>query len=352
MKNKALSTVRVTLSTAAIIVFLFYVLLDKIVFHEYQYTYWWRMGIWNDLLLFCPYLLLLVFALMERKDDVNKRNFVIWIFAIQLIQFLFTLFGSTSQFLLFCSVEFKYLPGIFYAIIGIRIILLFITPFVKGDFLKWYCFGMIGIHGLLLYSQAHYAIQWDESIVENCFPLLPDLMFHIAFCSFSNLLTEDNKTSLYRLLSDGFWGMWDDFSFYDDDDWDDWDDWDEMEFEEEIERRIEEKKKEVIVNVAEQYERVATWALITESQKFSEINRFFENLSRYVFTEDGKYYTTEMFKEKIEQLKELAAEIEKEEEGYISKGFVEYLDKILSEEREEVFKVKVVILAKEFRYVC
>lgn len=357
-KNKASSTARLVFSTIAVVIFIFYMLFDKFIMSDsiydsiYRYTYGWRADILNDIFLFFPFLMLFIFALMERKSEsINERNYIVWIFALQLVQVLITLIGeSTSQFSLFCSKEFDYLSIVVCGIVGIRVLMLFLTPFVKPIFLKGYCLGMISFLLLLLNSVIYGAKHWGDPLLENCIPLIPDLAFHIAFYFFSDLMTEENETSLKDLFLYGFLGVLDHL-FSMDDDWDDFDDWD-FENEDYLDHDSEEVKngdQEINIDIAEQYDKIASYALVTENESFPEINHFFERLSRNVFTdEEGKYYSSETYVEKLSALKRLVEEMKKEEPEYISEQFVWLVDMLLVEKEEEVFKLKVVKIAREF----
>lgn len=346
--NKAASTARAVFSTLALIAFVLYMVLDKATLNEsYRYTFGWRSGIFNDFFLLIPFLTLFVFAFLERElEHVNERRYIVSIFVLYLIQSVLSLFGDhLSRFDLFISYEVCYFEEVVYVIMAIRVLMLFLVPACKPIVLKAYSLGMAVFMAVLLIGSIYSARYWgDGAVLESCISLIPDILFHIALYFFGNLMTEENKTSLKTLGITGIVAMIE--NMFLSDDFDDWGFDDEDFLDEDSE---EPKDSDKFIDVAKEYEKIVTYALVTESERFPVINHFFERLSRYVLTdEEGMYYPTEKYVENLSTLKSLVEKIQEEEPGYISKYFVCRVDRLLEEKEEEVFKMKVVITAREF----
>ena len=82
MKKNKMNMLRADLSALAVVLFVVYMILDKAVLSGelYQYTYKWRVGIFQDVFLFIPFLALFVFARMEKENElehINKRSYVL-----------------------------------------------------------------------------------------------------------------------------------------------------------------------------------------------------------------------------------------------------------------------------------
>lgn len=213
MKKNKMNMLRADLSALAVVLFVVYMILDKAVLSGelYQYTYKWRVGIFQDVFLFIPFLALFVFARMEKENElehINKRSYIVMIFALYLVQMLMIFLGkSASQFFPFVSYEFRRLYEFAYVILGARVLMLFLAPRAKATWLKLYSLGMIVVIAFLLSGIIYRDLRWGGFMWDNIFPLLPELVFHMALYCFGDLMTTENKTTLLNLLFDGVWAI-------------------------------------------------------------------------------------------------------------------------------------------------
>ena len=184
-------------SSLALISFAIFHIYDNLVVGDNPFLN--RLGLLNDLFLAVPFVALFVFAIMQRfMKHTNKREFVLGIFVIYLMQALiFWFFDTVSSLSFFCFNFLEELSGILTIIFIIRIVVFALIPIAHKSVLEYYSVGMIAF----IIITSIYAIVTDkvnyDSIVEAVIAIAIDILFHIALYFFASTLDKDNISLSY-----------------------------------------------------------------------------------------------------------------------------------------------------------
>lgn len=203
MNKTTRKNARVIFSAIAVLACVTYMVLEPVRASEaYRYTFGWRSGIFNNVFLFIPFLALVVFSFMEKElKHVNKRNFVIGIFFLHLVQSILAFFGNhLTSFDLFINYALKDDSVLVYTILIARVMMLFLVPKANAGILKGYSLGVIGVMlGILGISVFHMFLLGERSYM-LMISMMPELVFHLALYFFGDLMTADNKTSMKKIV--------------------------------------------------------------------------------------------------------------------------------------------------------
>lgn len=339
--NKKRSNIRIALSSTTLILFVLYALCDNLIVRNCMsyHTYGWRMGIINDIILLLPIVALFIFSLCERNlKHVNGRTYIVGIFLLYMFLFVAIQFFSGSYDLsYFCSDIIGNFSWIISVIMWVRLFLLLMLPIAHRISLKIYSLGMIGLFGAVFVFSL-FEIQYDgTAAVGYCISALIDILFHVALYYFSDLMTEDNESSIWMAIL-GFITIPIFGSPFEDDEEDDLDHSD-------IE--TEDRENDSRVDLSVEYRKIAAYALHAENLEFLKINSFLDNLANGKFTNtEGIYYPDDIFVENISALREYAISINGNMNDYVSESFISLLDSLLAEKEQATFKLDVITIAK------
>lgn len=334
--NKKRNTIRIALSSAALILFVLYALCDNLIVRNYMsyHTYGWRIGVINDIILLIPIAALFIFSICERKlKHVNGRTYIVGVFLLYMLQYVTVkFFSGSSDLSLFCNDILGNFSLVVTIVMWARLFMLILLPVAHRIALKLYSVGMIAVFGFaFIFSLADVAYD-GTSAIGYCVSTLVEILFHVALYYFSDLMTNDNESSIWMAIL-GFIS----FPIFGN----------PFEDDEDSELETEDNENNSRTDLSLEYRKIAAYALHTESLEFLKIDSFLENLANGNFTNaEGVYYPDELFVETISALREYAVIINDNMNSYVSETFISLLDSLLAEKEQATFKLDVVTIAK------
>ena len=185
--------------------FILFSLYDNLLLNYYlsYHTYSWRSVLLNDLFLLGPFMVLFIFAVLERKKKhLNGKVPLVGVFILYALQTLFIIFGhSICNFSIFTSSFPERLFDFTVEILVVRVALLLLIPIANKNIFKIYSVVIISFLGISLLSlftvEMFYSYHSLRSITEVTISIIIDILFHLALFFFSDIIDNKKKSSSY-----------------------------------------------------------------------------------------------------------------------------------------------------------
>lgn len=330
------SNLRILFAIFAFVGFVVFSIYSNLLVNQYALgTYGWRLGVLNSLFLMMPYLALLTFSIMERVlTQVNRRIYIIGIFALYLIQTVYMFVGGeTASFSVFCSPVLGTNSSITTIILIARIVVLFLVPVADRIMLKIYSLSMISLFGfslIVILTSDYYYLR--DMMLDVILPLTVDIVFHIALYFYSDFMDKENESKRWmRLLEFLSYPIFGDS--IDEDEEIDWID-------------AEKEDKCISTEYSTEYKKILICVLKEADNDFLQVHTFFEMLSKGIIAENNIIHPVETYVSRFTAFAEKINVIKSKRPGYISEDFINLIDVVLAEKDEGTFMLDVITIAK------
>ena len=271
-----------------------------------------------------PFIELLTFVLIENKlAYINKRWFVWSLFATYFaFTVVFDFMGRGMTAPIFLNGALNRLETVVSIVIGVRVFLVFVIPFVHRWIVKAYSLGMMAfltVSFVYLLNNAH----WMEALFfRYTIAIFADMLFHGALFFFADIMTKEN-------------GLFSDVNFFG------------KLFDRTSKNSVEDQETELIDRpLSRDYKLICMYAVSKEFDDFVKTDLFFRRLADGMFwDENGRYYSSEEYLHHLKIVRKLADDLNEQWDNYIHRGFMDMLNLLLANEDAYSFKADVATVA-------